>query len=84
LSLSLLSLTDLVFLCCPDHSTKQNLLEELDGIQSDLTALKLKNEELKVNQQDYSKEVCSIYMCYFLVKMHGEIMVPVILSMIRA
>lgn len=51
--------TNLVFLCSP-NSTKQNLLEELDGIQSDLTALKLKNEELKVNQQECSQEVYSI------------------------
>ena len=57
---SQLSLANLLFLCSP-NSTKQNLLEELDGIQSDLTALKLKNEELKVNQQDYSLEVCSIF-----------------------
>lgn len=39
-------------------STKQNLLSELDGIQSDFTALKLKNEELKVSYQDASQEVC--------------------------
>ena len=61
---SQLWLAKVVFLCSP-NSTKQNLLEELDGIQSDLTALKLKNEELKVNQQDYSQEVCSIF-CYLL------------------
>ena len=39
-------------------SSKQNLLLELDGIQSDFTALKLKNEELKVSYQDASQEVC--------------------------
>lgn len=80
---SLLPHANLVFLCSP-NSTKQNLLEELDGIQSDLTALKLKNEELKVNQQDYSQEVCSIYMCYLLGKMLREKMVPDVLSMTRA
>ena len=41
-------------------STKQNLLSELDGIQSDFTALKLKNEELKVSYQDASQEVCQM------------------------
>lgn len=45
-------------LSCFFLSTKQNLLSELDGIQSDFTALKLKNEELKVSYQDASQEVC--------------------------
>lgn len=43
-----------------ERSTKQNLLEELDGLQSDLTALKLKNEELKVSHQDYSQELARL------------------------
>ena len=46
---------------CFFFSTKQNLLEELDGLQSDLTALKLKNEELKVSHHDYTQEVCIIF-----------------------
>ena len=47
-------------------STKQNLLEELDGLQSDLTALKFKNEELKVSHQDYSQEVtCKMFVFCF-------------------
>ncbi|CAH3160746.1 unnamed protein product [Porites evermanni] len=43
-----------------ERSTKQNLLSELDGIQSDFTALKLKNEELKVSYQDASQEVARL------------------------
>ena len=46
---------------CFLFSTKQNLLEELDGLQSDLTALKLKNEELKVSHHDYTQEVCIVF-----------------------
>ena len=42
-------------------SSKQNLVEELDGLQADLTALKLKNEELMVSHQNYTQEVCFIY-----------------------
>lgn len=42
-------------------SSKQNLIEELDGLQADLTALKLKNEELMVSHQNYTQEVCFIY-----------------------
>ncbi|KAJ7360470.1 hypothetical protein OS493_015571 [Desmophyllum pertusum] len=44
-------------LLCEERSTKQNLLEEIDGLQSDYTSLKLKNEELKVSHQDYSQEI---------------------------
>lgn len=43
-----------------ERSTKQNLLEELDSLQSDLTTLKLKNEELKVSHQDYSQELAKL------------------------
>lgn len=43
-----------------ERSAKQNLIEELDSLQSDLTTLKLKNEELKVSQQGYSKEVARL------------------------
>lgn len=42
-------------------SSKQNLVEELDGLQADLTALKLKNEELMVSHQNYAQEVCFTY-----------------------
>lgn len=43
-----------------ERSAKQNLVEELDNLQSDLTTLKLKNEDLKVSQQDYSQELARL------------------------
>jgi len=43
-----------------ERSTKQNLLEELDGLQSDFTALRLKHEEIKVSNQDYSQELARL------------------------
>lgn len=43
-----------------ERSSKQNLVEELDGLQADLTALKLKNEELMVSHQNYAQEIASV------------------------
>lgn len=43
-----------------ERSSKQNLREELDGLQSDLAALKLKNEELMVSHQDYAQEIVRV------------------------
>ena len=43
-------------------SSKQNLLEELDNLQADLTDLKFKNEEIKMSYQDSSSQVL-----YFLI-----------------